>query len=86
MDFDQLILRTFGSSDLSAIPHDRLLAGVEKLRTQLDEEDDEEDRFAIWCLLYMLGAAPDVEDAFDDEADRDAARDFVASIDQDDDD
>ncbi|UAK23211.1 hypothetical protein [Sphingomonas nostoxanthinifaciens] len=84
MDFDQLLLRAFGTSDLSALPHDQLLAGVEKLRAQFDAEEDGEDRFAIWCLLYMLGAAPDLEDAFDEEDDREAARDFVASIDEDD--
>lgn len=84
MDFDQLLLSAFGTSDLSALPQDQLLAGVEKLRAQFDGEEDSESRFALWCLLYMLGAAPDPDDAFEDEADRDAAQDFMDSIDQDD--
>lgn len=83
MDFDQLLLRAFDTTDLSALPHDRLLAGVEQLRAELAAEADGERRFAIWCLLYMLGAAPDPNEAFEDEADRDAARDFVTSIDED---
>lgn len=86
MDFDQLILRSFGTGDLSALTQAQLLAGVERLRGKLDAEGDAEERFAIWCLLYMLGAAPDPDGAFEDAADRAAARDFVASIDQDDED
>jgi len=86
MDFDQLLLSAFGTVDLSTLPHDQLFAGVEKLRAQFDEEADTEAGFAIWCLLYMLGAAPDVDEAFDDPADRAAARDFMVTIDQDEDD
>lgn len=83
MDFDQLLLDAFGTSDLSDLPQDRLLAGVERLRTQFGAETAADQRFAIWCLLYMLGGAPDPDDAFEDAADREAARDFVTSIDQD---
>jgi hypothetical protein len=84
MDFDQLLLRHLGTTDLASLPQARLLAGVEQLRLQFEREDDADDRFAIWCLLYMLSAAPDIEAAFDDEDDRDAAREFADSIDEDD--
>jgi hypothetical protein len=84
MDFDQLLLRAFGTTDLSAVPHDNLLAGVETLRGQLGTEGDAGERFAIWCLLYMLGGAPEPEDVFDDEADVEAARDFADSMDEED--
>ena len=30
----------------------------------------------------MLGVAPDLDDAFDDEADKEAARDFMDTIDR----
>ena len=35
------------------------------------------DRFALWALLHLLGSAPDLDVAFKDEADRDAARNFM---------
>ena len=34
-------------------------------------------RFAMWALLHMLGAAPDLDIAFKDPTDRDAARTFM---------
>ncbi len=85
MDFDQLLIRFFGTTDLATLSQDQVLAGVEALRLQFDGEAGAGDRFAIWCLLYMLGAAPDLGTAFDDEADRDAAREFADSVDQDED-
>jgi hypothetical protein len=33
-------------------------------------------------LLYMLGAAPDLDVAFEDEADRNAARDVMDMLDE----
>ncbi len=45
-------------------------------------EQDSRRRFAIWSLLYMLGAAPALDAAFKDAADRDAARDFMTMIEQ----
>lgn len=84
MDFDQLLLRAFGTTDLSGVPHDKLLAGVEALRGQLAATGDAGERFAIWCLLYMLGGAPEPEDVFDDEADIEAAHDFAESLDEED--
>jgi hypothetical protein len=41
-------------------------------------EKDRGRRFALWTLMHMLGAAPDLDVAFKDAADRDAARAFMA--------
>lgn len=81
MDFDKLLVLFFGTSDLATLPSDQVLAGVERLRTQFGIERDDSQRFAQWCLLYMLGAAPDVE-VFEDEADREAALEFMDTADE----
>lgn len=77
MDFDQLLVRFFGTEDLASLTPDRLVAGVERLRLQFGLEADGGRRFALWCLMFMLGTAPDLEVAFKDPADREAARDFM---------
>lgn len=84
MDFDQLLDTFFGTTDLATLSQDQILAGVERLRLQFGLEKDDGRRFALWCLLYMLGAAPDL-DAFEKEADREAARDFMDMADEEDD-
>lgn len=82
MDFDQLLVRFFGTDDIAGLAPDRLAAGVEALRLQFGLERDGGRRFALWCLAYMLGAAPDLDVAFKDEGDREAARDFMDSVDR----
>jgi len=82
MDFDQLLIRFFGTDDLDTLNPDQLVGGVERLRLQFGLEKDSGRRFALWCLLYMLGAAPDLDKAFDDEEDREAARDFMDAADR----
>lgn len=82
MDFDHLLERFFGTADIGSLPQDQLIAGLDRLRLQFGLEKDGGRRFGYWCLLYMLGAAPDLEDAFEDEADREAARDFMDMADQ----
>ena len=77
MDFDQLLVRFFGTDDISALPPEQLASGVELLRLQFGLEKDGGRRFALWCLMFMLGVAPDLDVAFKDPADRDAARDFM---------
>ena len=77
MDFDQLLVRFFGTDDLPSLSPEQLVAGVDRLRVQFGLERDAGRRFALWCLMFMLGVAPDLEDAFDNEDDRDAARDFM---------
>ena len=55
-------------------PPPALAAGIEHMRVDLGLERDRARRFALWTLLYMLDAAPDLDVAFKDPADRDAAR------------
>ena len=81
MDFDQLLTRFFGTDDLSTLTPQQVAAGMDRLRLQYGLERDSEQRFMLWCLQYMLGTAPEVEDAFTDEEDRDAAREFIEMAD-----
>jgi hypothetical protein len=47
------------------------------MRVDLGLEKDRNRRFALWALLHILGSAPDLDVAFKDEADREAARNFM---------
>lgn len=82
MDFDQLLIHFFGTDEIGDLDPQTLAAGVERLRLQLGMEKDGGRRFALWCLAYMLGAAPDLDVVFKDDADRNAARDFMDSVDR----
>ena len=82
MDFDQLLINFFGTEDIGDLPPQQLADGIDRLRLQFGLERDSGRRFALWCLAYMLGAAPDLDEAFEDEEDREAARDFMDSIDR----
>ncbi|WP_174296643.1 hypothetical protein [Sphingomonas bacterium] len=82
MDFDQLLVRFFGTDDIASLAPEQLAMGIERLRLQFGLERDGGRRFALWCLAYMLGAAPDLDVAFSDGDDRDAARDFMETIDR----
>ncbi|HEY0113021.1 MAG TPA: hypothetical protein VGB59_07685 [Allosphingosinicella sp.] len=82
MDFDDQLRRYFGTSDLGRISPGALEAGVERMRVDFGLEKDRGRRFALWALLHMLGAAPDLDVAFADERDRDAARTFMDMADQ----
>jgi hypothetical protein len=77
MDLDDQLHRYFGTADLAAIPGPALAAGIERMRVDLGLETDRGNRFALWALLHMLGAAPDLDVAFKDEMDREAARNFM---------
>ncbi len=77
MDFDDQIRRYFGTDDVAAVPSQALAAGIERMQVDLGLEKDKDRRFALWALLYMLGSAPDLDVAFEDEADRNAARNFM---------
>jgi hypothetical protein len=80
MDFDDQLRRYFATTDLAAVSPDALAAGIERMRVDLGMEQDRARRFALWALLHMLGAAPDLDIAFKDAADREAARDFMDMI------
>lgn len=77
MDLDDLLRRYFGASDLAEVSPAMQEAGIDRLRVDLGLESDRERRFALWSLLYVLGQAPDLDVAFKDEADREAARNFM---------
>lgn len=80
MDFDDQLRRYFATADLGSVTPDALQSGIEKMRVDFGLEQDRARRFALWSLLYMLGASPDLDVAFEDEADRNVARDFMEMI------
>jgi hypothetical protein len=82
MDFQDLLMRYFGQSEIDALNPATLEAGTERMRVDLGLEKDRGRRFALWTLLYMLGDAPDLDIAFKEAADRDAARDFMDMVDR----
>jgi len=77
MDFDDQLYRYFGTADLHSIVPEALAAGLERMRVDLGLETDRGRRFALWTLMHMLGAAPDLDVAVKDEADREAARNLM---------
>ena len=80
MNFDDQIRRYFGIADLRAVPPEALDAGIEHMKVDLGLTKDRGERFALWALLHTLGSAPDLDVAFDREADREAARNFMDLI------
>jgi hypothetical protein len=82
MLLDDQLRHYFGTDDLSAIPPAALAAGTERLRVEFGLQKDRGRRFAMWALLHMLGAAPDLDVAFKVEVDRDAARSFMELAEQ----
>lgn len=82
MDFDDQLRRYFATADLAEVSPDALQAGVDRMLVDLGMEKDRGRRFAVWTLLHMFGAAPDLDVAFKDEADRNAARDFMDLMDR----
>ena len=82
MDFDDQLQRYFGTTDLSSITVPALASGIERMTVDFGLEKDRGRRFALWAVMYMLGAAPDLDVAFKDESDRDVARDFMDMIDR----
>ena len=77
MDFEDQLRRYFGTTDLSSLSAEALAAGIERMQVELGLEKDRGRRFALWALMHMLGAAPDLDVAFKDEEDREAARNFM---------
>jgi hypothetical protein len=77
MDLDDLLRRYFGTSDLTTLSQATQAAGAEHMLVDLGLERDPGKRFALWSLLHLLGSAPDLDVVFKDEADREAARNFM---------
>ena len=77
MDLDELLRHYFGVSNPSEAPPAVQATGLDRLRIDFGLETDRGRRFALWAVMYMLGRAPDLDVAFKDAADRDAARDMM---------
>jgi hypothetical protein len=77
MNFDDQLRRYFGTTDLPSLRSETLASGIERMQVELGLEKDRSRRFALWALLHMLGAAPDLDVAFKSEEDREAARNFM---------
>ena len=77
MNFDDLLQRYFGTSELSEVSPAVLATGADRLQVELGLETDRQRRFALWSVLYMLGQAPDLDAVFEAEPDRDAARNLM---------
>lgn len=75
-------MRYFGQADIETLPAVALDAGIERMRVDFGLEQHAGRRFGLWTLMYMLGEAPDLDVAFKDAADRDAARDFMDMVDK----
>ncbi|MBA4228779.1 MULTISPECIES: hypothetical protein [Alphaproteobacteria] len=82
MEFDDQMRRFFGTDDLGSVSPAAVASGIERMQVEFGLETDKGRRFAMWSLLYMLGSAPDLDVAFKDERDRDAARMFMDLLDQ----
>lgn len=74
---EDLLQRYFGTPDLAQVDPVAVPAGTERMRVDFGLERDRSRRFALWTLLYMLDAAPDLDVAFQDPADREAARNMM---------
>lgn len=77
MDLDDQLRRYFGTEDLAGISPAGLSAGIERMSVDLGLETDRPRRFALWSLLFMFDAAPDLDIAFEHADDREAARNLM---------
>ena len=77
MNLDDQFRRYFGTADLAQIPPAAISAGIEHMAVDLGMEKDPARRFALWAMMYLLDAAPDLDVAFKDPKDRDSARNFM---------
>lgn len=80
MDLDDQFRRYFGTADLAAVSPEAQAAGIEHMLVDFGLEQDPGRRFALWAMLFLLDAAPDLDVAFKDERDRDYARNFMDLI------
>ena len=80
MDLDDQFQRYFGTSDLAQVPPSAIHAGTERMAVDFGMEQDPGRKFALWAIMYLLDAAPDIDVAFKDAHDRESARRFVDVI------
>ncbi|MEO1969141.1 MAG: hypothetical protein ABGW87_10565 [Sphingomonadaceae bacterium] len=77
MNLDDLLQRYFATGDPGEQSPQVLAAGLERIHVDFGLEKDSAKRFALWCVLYMFDDAPALDVAFEDETERDAARNFM---------
>ena len=77
MPLDDLLRRYFATTDITTATPADIEAGLAQLSVDFGFETDPGRRFALWCLMHLLGQAPDLDVAFQWEADRDAARNLM---------
>ncbi len=82
MDLDDQFRRFFGTCDIDSLTPAALAGGIDHMRVELGLETDPGRRFALWSILHMLNAAPDLDIAFKSAAERDAARNFMDMLDR----
>jgi hypothetical protein len=77
MNFDDQIRRYFGTSSLAEVAPAAFEAGIEHMLVDLGLAKDRGERFALWALLFTLGASPDLDAVFKNPEEREAARNFM---------
>ncbi len=77
MTFEDQLERCFGTRDPAAIAPQAVDAAIERMQVDLGLATVAGERFAIWCMLFMFGQAPDIDATFADRSERDLARDFI---------
>ncbi|KLE34713.1 hypothetical protein [Aurantiacibacter luteus] len=77
MQFDDLLYRYFGTRSLEQLSPAALASGIEQMQVDLGLATDRGQRFALWSVLNAFGAAPDLDVAFPDADDREAARNLM---------
>jgi len=80
MDLDDQFRRYFGTADLGEVPPSAVSAGLERMAVDFGMEQDRGRRFALWAMMYLLEAAPDIDVAFKNAEDRQSARKFMEMI------
>ena len=81
MDLDDQLVRYFGTSSTAHISSELFAAGTERMLVDFGLEKDRGRRFALWAVMHMLKVAPDLDVAFKEDADRNAARNFMDLLD-----
>jgi hypothetical protein len=77
MDMADLLHRYFGTRDLAEVAPAALPDGIDRMRVDFGMTTDRGQRFALWSLLMVLGDAPDLDVAFAEAEDREAARNLM---------
>jgi len=82
MTFEDQLERYFGTRNPAAIAPQAVDSAIERMQVDLGLATVRGERFAIWCMLFMFGQAPDIDQTFEDRAERDLARDFIEMSEQ----